>query len=744
MIKTLPFYILVSLFVLGTAYSQDRTPSKKEIQTKISNARNALSDLDCEKSLRIAEEALKDSYAINDNLLIAKSYNVIGSNFLEFLDTKKAKMYYNKSLQYANLTTNDTIKDWVYNNLGALYSYYENDFEKGIEYYKKGLIYTEKTKDPIQITYNSLNIAGAYFSEDLYDEGLPFLQKAERNLGQHNEVEARITYYSQLGSYLSAKGKNQEAEASFHKAISFGEHEKTNLLDSYLAEVYSDFSLHYLKNKNYQKAYHYLDLNNKLKEEIYNADRTEKVRAYENKLEIDEYKRQIDFIEGEKLRKEKSLQQTWIIIILCLVSITILIAFAFNLFRNNKLRKKNYRELEQANHELEEAKNKAEEVNQLKSQFVTTITHELRTPLYGVIGITDIISEEYPELNKSKYLSSLKFSAKYLLSLVNDILQMNKITEKKIILENLPFDLRYELDSIKNSLQMIAQKNRNEIVVTIDDSVPQYIISDKIRLSQIFMNLISNSLKFTENGKVEVVVNALEKDSTTCRLQFEVIDNGIGISKEDHDKIFEEFVQIERREDDYQGTGLGLPIVKKLVELFGGEINLESEENIGTKIAFTLKFDYDAQFSPDAFPGVVDTLHSAQNNGMKVLLVEDNKINQVVTERILSNFGFETVIVESGAEAIAQLQQHAFDVVLMDINMPQMNGFETTKLIRSQQIDVPVIALTAFDKQEINEDIINSGMNGVMIKPFEPSVLHKMIVQIITAHKKENLSTKSS
>jgi CheY-like chemotaxis protein len=238
------------------------------------------------------------------------------------------------------------------------------------------------------------------------------------------------------------------------------------------------------------------------------------------------------------------------------------------------------------------------------------------------------------------------------------------------------------------------------------------------------------------------VVTTIQKVEDYCQLQFEVIDNGIGISKEDHDKIFEEFVQIERREDDYQGTGLGLPIVKKLVELFGGEIFLESEEDKGTKISFVLNLEYNDELQ--IVPEVLETAYDLKGEDLRILLVEDNKINQIVTERILSNFGFETIIVESGQEAIAQLTTQDFDIVLMDINMPQMNGFETTRLIREKQLDIPVIALTAFDKQEINDDIINSGMNGVMIKPFEPVVLYKMIMEIISTHKKENLSTKSS
>ncbi len=727
--KILLTYLLFSLSTLNLIFAQEKTISKKEIQNKIIQARTELTNLDCEKSLRLAQEALSQAYTLNDDLLIAKAYNVIGSNFLEFADTQKAKGYYFEALDYANKTDNDTVKDWVYNNLGAVYAYYENDFKNGINYYKKGLVYTERTKNPIQITYNALNISGAYFDEGLFDNGLPFIKKAEKYLTQHNEIEARITLHSQLATYYSFLKQNEKAEWHYKKAITYGENDKTNLVDSYLAEVYNDFSNHYLKNKNYQKAYFYLDLCNKIKNRIYNDERSEKVRTYENKLEIDEYKRQIDFIEKEKLEKERSLQKTKIIGVLLFIILSILSVLTYTLFKTNKIKKRSFEELQKVNFELKKAKEIAEESTQLKSQFVSTITHELRTPLYGVVGITDIIATEHPELKDSEHLNSLRFSAKYLLSLVNDVLQIYKISEKKIILENAQFNIREKLESIKNSLQVLSIKNNNQIVLKIAEDIPKTIFGDSLRLSQIFMNLINNSLKFTENGIITVTADLVEKTGDFCTIKFQVIDNGIGISKEDHEKVFKEFVQIERRDDDYQGTGLGLPIVKKLVELFGGEVHLESEEKVGTTVSFTLQFE-NIEGSLVTNTAAVESLH-LPNREINILLVEDNKINQVVTEKLLQNFNFKTIVVEDGYKAIEKVKEERFDLILMDINMPKINGFETTKLIRALEVDTPIIALTAFDKQEVEEQALQSGMNGTLIKPFEKEDLYHLILKYV-------------
>ncbi|TGD59588.1 ATP-binding protein [Flavobacterium humi] len=723
------FCLILLLISFQWCFSQEPTVSKKDIQSKINEASLALSDLDADKSLHLSQKALAEANAINDNVLIAKAYNVIATNFLEFSDSKEAIVYYNKALYHANLTDNDTIKDWILNNLGNAYTYKDIDFDKGIDYYKQGLVYTEKTKNPIQITYNALNISGAYFDREEFDKGYPFLVKASKYIGLHDEIEARITLFSQLGGYYSHLKQNEKAEENFKRAISFGEHEKTDLLDSYLAEVYNDFSKHYFKNKNYELAYHYLQLYHVLEDKIYNLERSKNASSYENKIQIDEFKRQISNIEQEKEQKTKSLQKTQIIVFLFVIIFLILLLLLYSLFKNNNTKKQSNKALQFANYELQIAKDKAEESTRLKSQFVSTISHELRTPLYGVVGITDIIADEHPEIKNSPYLKSLKFSAQYLLSLVNDILQVYKISEKKIVLINSVFNLKEELNAILGSLQFLAFKNNNEICLEFDEDIPKCINSDKVRLSQIFMNLISNSLKFTEEGNVIIKANLMEKKDNACVIHFEVIDNGIGISKEDHEKIFEQFVQIERRDDDYQGTGLGLPIVKKLIQLLGGEIQLESEEKKGTKISFDIRFEI-VEETVNPISNEQDTL-SKPSKKLHVLLVEDNKINQVVTQKILDGFGYVTTIVNGGYDAVAILKEQKFDIILMDINMPKINGFETSILIRGLEITTPIIALTAFDKQEIMGQIKNSSMNGIIVKPFEPRVLNALIIELV-------------
>jgi len=723
------FCFIFLLLSFQWCFSQEAAISKKEIQIKIKEARAALSDLDADKSLRLSQEALAEANTINDNVLIAKAYNVIASNFLEFSDSNEAITYYNKALHHANLTDNDTIKDWILNNLGNVYTYKDIDFNKGINYYKQGLVYTEKTKNPVQITYNSLNISGAYFDRKEFSKGLPFLEKANKYISLHDEPEARITLYSQYGTYYSFLKKNEKAEENFNKAISFGEHEKTDLLDSYLAEVYNDFSKHYFRNKNYELAYHYLELYHDLEAQIYNVERTKKTNSYENKIQIDEFKRQISNIELEKEQKTKSLQKTQIIVVLFILVFIILLLLIYTLFKNNNAKKESNKALQFANCELQIAKDKAEESTRLKSQFVSTISHELRTPLYGVVGIADIIAEEHPEIKNSQYLNSLKFSAQYLLSLVNDILQVYKIAEKKIVLINSDFNLKEELNAIVGSLQFLAFKNNNEIYLEFDENIPKLINCDKVRLSQIFMNLISNSLKFTDKGSVVIKANLLEKKADSCLIHFEVVDNGIGISKDDHEKIFEQFVQIERRDDDYQGTGLGLPIVKKLIHLLGSEIQLESEEKKGTKISFDIRFKTVDEALNAALSG--NEILSTSDKKLKVLLVEDNKINQVVTNKILEGFGYITTIVNDGYEAIGLLKNQSFDIILMDINMPRINGFETSILIRNLEITTPIIALTAFDKQEIIEQVKSSNMNGAIVKPFESKVLNDLILELV-------------
>jgi CheY-like chemotaxis protein len=308
---------------------------------------------------------------------------------------------------------------------------------------------------------------------------------------------------------------------------------------------------------------------------------------------------------------------------------------------------------------------------------------------------------------------------------VNDILQINKMEENKIVLERLTFNISDELNMIKNSLSFIAQKNNNKTLINIDPLIPDSLIGDKLRFAQIFMNLVSNALKFTKNGEVRLTAKQLKVQNNIHTIEFCIKDNGVGIASIDKDKIFDKFVQVGRKEIDYQGTGLGLSIVKRLLELFGSDITVESELGKGTTFTFTIDFEYDMVKTTEIINNIqIDITSSKVFN---VLVVEDNHINQVITKKTMERNNFSCTVADDGYVALDILNKEEFDVILMDINMPLINGFETTRRIRLKGIETPIIALTAFDKNEITDEAIAAGMNDIIVKPFESTQLFKII-----------------
>ena len=713
-------------FILG--FAQDTNSRRKEANELLKQAGNSFLKLDTKKSLDFAQKALIIATKNSDDLIASKAYNLIGLNFEEFSDYQKAIEYYNKGLVLANKVNNDTVKGWLNNNLGNLYCYRKIDFNKGILHYKEGLKYSIKYNDEYEVMFSKLNIGSAYFAVEDFSNGIQFFNEIKDYVDKNGDIESKISLNSNFGLYYNYINNDKKAEEYYLKAIQFCEQNDIELIKSNASDVYHDISNFYYKIKDFEKAHYYLLKHDQLQDEIYNEDRLNEVKVGGIQIEQDEINRKIDQIEKEKEIQAEKLQANRVFVILLGIIFFILLLLLLSLIRNNKTKAKANTDLKEANIALFKAKEKAEEASQLKTQFISTISHELRTPLYGVVGITDIILDEHKELKNSPHLKSLKFSAKYLLSLVNDILKVYKIEENQVILEDMVFNVHDELIVIKDSLHFLAKKNNNQIFIECDDSIPNLLVGDKIRLSQIFINLLSNSLKFTYNGKIIVKAKTLQIVGTKYHIQFQVIDNGIGIAKENQNKVFEKFVQVYRKEDDYQGTGLGLTIVKKLVELFQGTIHLESEEGKGTTITFTLPLDSNIS-KVNAIINNLDIDVSVLKE-YRILVVEDNKINQVVTKRLLENNNFKCDIVDNGYEALDLVDKIHFDAILMDINMPIINGFETSKLIREKGITTPIIAVTAFDKQDIEEKILEAQIDDVIVKPFEGYKLFEMIKRL--------------
>ncbi len=722
------FFTSFLCFLLWTicCSAQGNKQENSVIEKLLNNAVTEFNNAKFDKALEYSKQALIKSFEINNDSYIAESYNTIGGIYDECSESAKAIEFYEKALLFAKKVNNDKLYNWIYGNLGNAYYFNQIDVPKGIDYYKKALYYAIKTKDSAQIAYAKINLASAYFSIDMFDEGNEQVKDIKDKILIGGSEDAKVSMNLLLGIYTTNHNEKDKAEQYYASAEQIA---IANNMDSFLINIYENLVRHYKHYKVLEKAELYKNKLDSLSQVVYSKDKLENVKKTAVQIELDEYKIQLDKIEKANEKHQKSIKESKLIVILFIIILIVLLLFLLTLYKNIKLREHANIELQLANEALLEAKEKAEEASRLKSQFVSTITHELRTPLYGVIGITNIILDEHKELGNSPHLKSLKFSAKYLLSLVNDILQINKIEEKRIVLENLIFNLTDEITTIKNSVEYIADKNNDKLILEIDTAIPEFLIGDKLRLSQIVMNLVSNALKFTKNGEVSIIADLKKVEGSIYFIEFKIKDTGIGIAKEDQEKVFDKFVQIERKEEDYQGTGLGLSIVSRLIELFDSKIYLESEENVGSTFTFTIGFEYNEEKSREIINNIdVDLSSSHLYN---ILVVEDNKINQMVTKKIIQNSNMSCTIVDDGYAALVALDRELFDLILMDINMPLINGFDTTRKIREKGIKTPVIALTAFDKQEVTEEALGAGMNDIMVKPFEPTKLYQVITNQI-------------
>jgi PAS domain S-box-containing protein len=378
-----------------------------------------------------------------------------------------------------------------------------------------------------------------------------------------------------------------------------------------------------------------------------------------------------------------------------------------------------------------------------KQQFLSNMSHEIRTPMNAIIGFTKVVLRTNITDKQKEYLNAIKISGDALIVLINDILDLAKVDAGKMTFEKTPFKMKSSIAAMLHLFETKIQEKNLKLVKEYDSKIPDVLVGDPIRLHQIILNLVSNAVKFTSKGKITVSVDLLHEDEDKVILKFAVTDTGIGISEEKIGTIFENFQQATSETSRlYGGTGLGLAIVKQLIEPQNGTIRVNSTIHKGSTFSFTLPFQ--KTNSDVELENELTEIDSEMKN-IKVLVVEDIALNQLLMKTLLDDFGFELDIAENGKIAIEKLQEKDFDIILMDLQMPEMNGFEATKYIRNtMHSTIPIIALTA-DVTTVDVDKCKAvGMNDYIAKPVDETELYNKIIGTLKKSKldkKEEIST---
>lgn len=629
-------------------------------------------------------ESLKKQNEIKDNQGLIETYYVLGMYHLAQKNLEKSALYLFTGLNILNEEPNDEFKARTYLYLGMVYER-KNDVENALKYYQDAEGLFNKVGSDFYKYYSISQISSVFLKQNLLEEAYQRINETIKFAENSNYPMIKSLGYRRLSQYFEKKNQLEQSNI-------------------------------YLKK--YQEINEEILLSNQ--RTLFPISKADTKNNYKDQ--------ELKTLRESEKNNSKTLRILYLVTFMSVSLAIILIFLTRTLYRNNTMRVRNNELLRIKNQQLEISKNKAEASAKVRERFISTISHELRTPLYAVTGLTHLLLKEEPKAEQVENLESLRYSGEYLLALVNDILEINRLDSERATLEFERFNLRDNIQQISQSLNEIVKKNNNELILEIDPGLPSFLLGDEVKIHQVIFNLVGNAIKFTEDGKVWIRVKINSLKANSVNFIFEVEDTGIGIPQEKLEDIFDNFsqgsVEISKK---FGGTGLGLAIVKRLLKLMDSDVSVVSEVGKGSKFFFelTMKIAQD-EVTADDLKFDLDLLKNK-----KVLIVEDNKINQMITRKMVENIGMKCEVVDNGTKAVELVKNHKYDGVLMDIRMPGISGIEATRYIRIFNSSIPIIALTALSLSETRQEIFACGMDDLISKPFKPDEFYRKLFKLL-------------
>lgn len=718
-ISILRFFTLLILFTCQISFSQEGTSPRKDIENYFISSRAYKNQDKNDLALETLEKALKIAEKIEDYKSIADCYHEFSLLYLKLNKIEESTFYWDRA--------EVLLKDIEYPYGSAVHIYIEAlHLFKEEKYYLANyeLAKAAQMTNERNLTLHILLAKGFIYLElPKYEEAV----KSFNSLVVNNDLTEKDYIATRAYVGLSKlKFKNNEPQSSIPYATEGLKLAKKNSFYNEILELNEFLAVANESLGNFEESIKYNKNLIGIKDSIYNESKIKSEAKTADRIQYDIMNEQIISQDKEIEKLKASGSRIEITAILTSAFLTIISLLAISLYRNNQIKLKTNDLLQTKNSELETSRDAAVKAMETKTNFLSTVSHELRTPLYAVTGLTHLLLEENPSESQKEHLKALKFSGDYLLSFINDILQLNKIDADKLEPVNSEFNLKKVLTEVISSLQQSAKANQTKIVLNYDENIPKSLLSDSMKLSQILINLVGNGLKFTKKGQVTVIAKLLNKVEDKVTLYFEVKDNGIGIAEDQVVNIFDSFeqgsIQINR---EYGGTGLGLTIVKSLLGLFNSKINLKSELGVGSSFFFEIDMLSKNSTIDDVAFEIND--HDYNFKGLHLLIVEDNKINQVITKKMLIKKEMTCDIASNGTDAVEMVSQNRYDAILMDIHMPGISGEEATILIRKFNKLTPIIALTAISLDDSLESFYAAGCNDVVTKPFKPELFYQKI-----------------